>query len=281
MQEPASAIPHNEPARRIPNFGHAAIFVGFAMMVFFLIELALLMLGLSPVKQSGGAITVQHPMLQIGALAATYAGTLLAAWIFYPLIWRASFLGGVRWHWQTAHKHAWRLLGLGLALGIMMGIISRFITPPHSLPIDQFFLSPTAAWLITIFGTLVAPLFEEIAFRGFLLPAFAIAYDWLSLPRTAAGYERWRTATALSRGSLIFSAILTSLMFAGIHAQQVAHLGAVLLALFSISLVLTLVRIKTDSVAASAMVHAGYNGFIFLSALIATGGYRHLERMMQ
>jgi len=45
--------------------------------------------------------------------------------------------------------------------------------------------------LITLFGTLVAPMFEEIAFRGFLLPAFAIAYDWLSLraPRrdTSAG----------------------------------------------------------------------------------------------
>jgi len=58
-------------AQHIPNLGHAAIFVGFAVMLFFLIELALLMLGLSPVKQSGGAITVQHPMLQIGALAAT------------------------------------------------------------------------------------------------------------------------------------------------------------------------------------------------------------------
>ena len=79
--------------------------------------------------------------------------------------------------------------------------------------------------------------------------------------------------------SLLFSAILTSVLFAWMHAPQVSHLWAALLGLFSISLVLTLVRVKTQSVAASAMVHAAYNGFVFLMALIATGGYRHLDRM--
>jgi membrane protease YdiL (CAAX protease family) len=49
--------------------------------------------------------------------------------------------------------------------------------------------------------------------------------------------------------------------------------------LFSVSLVLTVVRVQTQSVAASALVHAAYNGFVFLTVLIATGGYRHLDRM--
>ena len=64
-----------------------------------------------------------------------------------------------------------------------------------------------------------------------------------------------------------------------LHAQQVAHIWAALVGLFSISLVLTFVRVKTQSVAASTLVHASYNGFIFLMTLIATGGYRHLDRM--
>jgi hypothetical protein len=29
------------------------------------------------------------------------------------------------------------------------------------------------------------------------------------------------------------------------------------------------------------MVHAAYNGFVFLTVLIATGGYRHLDRMLK
>jgi len=59
--------------------------------------------------------------------------------------------------------------------------------------------------------------------------------------------------TALSRGSLIFSAFDQSFLRGNPCPAGGAH-GTVLVALFSISLVLTLVRITTDSVAASAMV---------------------------
>jgi membrane protease YdiL (CAAX protease family) len=75
--------------------------------------------------------------------------------------------------------------------------------------------------------------------------------------------------------------VLTSAFFALMHLQQVAHLWAALLVLFSISLTLTFVRVKTQSVAASVLVHGAYNGFVFLALLLATGGYRHLERMTQ
>jgi len=49
--------------------------------------------------------------------------------------------------------------------------------------------------------------------------------------------------------------------------------------LFTVSLLLAFVRVKTGSVAASALVHGAYNGFVFLMVIIQTGGYRHLERM--
>jgi uncharacterized protein len=39
------------------------------------------------------------------------------------------------------------------------------------------------------------------------------------------------------------------------------------------------VRVKTQSVAASTIVHGAYNGFVFVTLLFATGGYRHLDRM--
>ena len=134
-------------------------------------------------------------------------------------------------------------------------------------------------WLVTVFGTLLAPLFEEIAFRGFLLPAFAIAYDWLSLPRTPAAREHWNTTNQLTFPALVFSAILTSILFALLHGQQIAYAWPVLLLLFCVSLILTVVRIRLRSVLASTLVHASYNFSIFLTAFIATGGYRHLEKM--
>jgi membrane protease YdiL (CAAX protease family) len=269
-----------EPApRRIPNFGHALLFVSAAALLLLLIQLFLLILGESPTALRAGAISVQHPKLQIAALGATYLCTLLAAWLFYPLVWRRSFLEGISWHWSTARAQAPKLISLGLLLGAMMQVVTYFITPPKILPIDEFFATPTDAWLITLFGTIVAPVFEEICFRGFLVPAFAIAYDWLTLSRTDQARTHWRTTTTLTPPALMFSAVLTSILFAMLHAQQVAHLWAALLVLFSVSLVLTVVRVQTQSVAASALVHAAYNGFVFLTVLIATGGYRHLDRM--
>ncbi|HEX9198383.1 MAG TPA: CPBP family intramembrane glutamic endopeptidase [Acidobacteriaceae bacterium] len=277
-EDPVSLDPARPP-RRIPNLAHALLFVSFAGLLLILIQVVFLALGILPTTIHAGAITVQHPKLQIAMQTATYLTTLLVAWIFYPLVWKRAFVDGLQWRWTTARLNASKLIALGFLLSAMMQVLTYLITPPKKLPIDVFFLTPSNAWLITVFGTLVAPVFEEICFRGFLLPAFAIAYDWLSLPRTENALARWQATTSLTPLGLIFSAILTSILFAMMHFQQDAHMWAVMLVLFSVSLALTFVRIKTQSVAASAVVHAAYNLFDFLLLFIATGGYRHLDRM--
>ena len=267
------------PLRRIPNIGHALVFVCFTGVVLVLLELVLVALGRAPGTEHDGVAKLLHPKLQIALLATTYLTTLLAAWIFYPLVWQRRFLDGLQWRWAVARNQAAKLVSLGLLLGVTMQAVTYFITPPKTLPVDDFFHTQTDAWLITLFGTIVAPIFEEVCFRGFLLPAFAIAYDWLSLPRTEWARTRWQTTATLTPASLIFSAVLTSIFFALLHFQQVAHLWAALLVLFSISLLLTFVRVRTGSVAASVLVHGAYNGFVFLMVIVQTGGYLHLERM--
>ena len=275
---PADPLPVPVP-RRVPNLGHAVLFVSFTGLILLMLEFAVVFLGKSPVVRQAGVIEVLHPKLQVALEAAAYAVTLLAAWLFYPIVWRRGFLAGLSWNWSVARAQAGKLAALGLLLGAMMQVVTSYITPPKSMPIDDFFATASDAWIITFFGTIVAPVFEEIAFRGFLLPAFAIAYDWLSLPRTEAARAQWLTTTAITPGAFAFSGILTSVLFAMLHAQQVAHLWAALLVLFSVSLLLTYVRVKTQSVAASAIVHSAYNAFVFLTVLIATGGYRHLDRI--
>ena len=267
--------------RRVPNFGHALLFVCFAGLMLLITQIILFALGESPVAAQGGVITIPHPKLQLAALAASYLTTLLAAWLFYPVLWQRGFLDGIRWHWEAARRQAPKLIALGLLLGAIVQAATYFIAAPKSSPIDDFFLTQSNAWLITIFGTIVAPVFEEVCFRGFLVPAFAIAYDWLSLPRTAEGLVRWRTTATLTPAALIFSAILSSIFFAWLHAEQVGHARGILVVLFCVSLVLTFVRVKTDSVAASAMVHGAYNFFVFLIVMIQTGGYRHFDRLLK
>ncbi len=278
--EPVAGLDHTPP-RRIPHLGHALVFINFTGVLLILLELVLAALGRAPGSVHGGVTTLLHPKLQIALLATTYMTSLLAAWFFFPRMWGRSFLDGIEWRWATARNQAGKLLALGLLVGMMMQVVARFIPSPKTLPIDEFFLTPLDAWLITLFGTILAPMFEEICFRGFLVPACAIAYDWLSLPRTEHARMRWQTTTALTPAALFFSAVLTSLIFALLHSTQVAHMWTALLVLFSISLLLTWVRLKTGSVAASTLVHGAYNGFVFLMVMLQTGGYRHLERMTQ
>ena len=46
-----------------------------------------------------------------------------------------------------------------------------------------------------------------------------------------------------------------------------------------LSLVLCFVRLRLRSVMASTLIHASYNATIFLTAFVATGGYRHLDKI--
>ncbi len=275
MPNPPGTEPEKDPPHRIPHLGHALLFV--ALSGFLLLLTQLLFLG--PHLSHASTQTELPPKLLMASEAVTYLITLVISWFLFPLFWKRSFPDGIEANPAAARRNALRLIPTGLVLSFTVQAASSLATLPKDIPMDDFFRTPTDVWLITAFGTLVAPLFEEILFRGFLLPAFAIAYDWLSLPRTPAAREQWNSTNRITIPALVFSAVLTSILFTALHGQQVSYAWPVLILLFCVSLVLTFVRIRLRSVAASALVHASYNLTIFLTAFIATDGYRHLDKM--
>ena len=266
--------------RRIPHLGHAILFVSYTGLILILAQAILLGSFTHALQDSQKvAASILQPKLLVASMAAAYIATLITSWFFFPLLWHRSFSEGLQWNFAALRRNVFKLIGVGLVLGWTVQAISSLIPVPKSIPMDNFFRTPSDVWLVTLFGTLLAPAFEEIAFRGFLLPAFAIAYDWLSLPRTPLGLQRWQTTTNLSTASLLFSSIVTSILFALLHAEQLAHAWGALFVLFCVSLLLTFVRIRTKSVACSALVHACYNLSVFIALFIVTGGYRHLDRI--
>jgi uncharacterized protein len=274
----AEGTPPAEPPVRIPHIGHAALFLAIAGVFLLLIQLVLLGVGHSPAiagKVAGG----MSPKFLVGSEALSYLATLAVAWFIFPFFWKRPFAEGIQANPDAARRNALRLIPIGLILSVTVQAISSLISLPKNIPMDDFFRTPSDIWLVAAFGTLLAPLFEEVLFRGFLLPAFAIAYDWLSLPRTPAAYEQWRSNNKLTRPSLVFSAVLTSILFAALHGQQTAFTWPVLLLLFCVSLVLSYVRIRLRSVMASTLIHVSYNAAIFIFAFIVTGGFRHLDKI--
>jgi uncharacterized protein len=265
-----------DPPHRIPHLGHALLFLAIALLLLVLTQFALL--GTTHTTPTKIEVNVS-PKLLVASEAFTYLTTLSISWFLFPALWRRSFPDGIEANPDAARRNAIKLIPIGLALSFTVQAVSSLATMPKNIPMDDFFRTPSDVWIITLFGTLLAPLFEEILFRGFLLPAFAIAYDWLSLPRTPAARELWNSTNKITLPALIFSAIFTSILFTALHGQQVAYAWPVLILLFFVSLVLTFIRLRLRSVLASTLVHASYNFTIFLIAFIATDGYRHLDKL--
>jgi membrane protease YdiL (CAAX protease family) len=77
----------------------------------------------------------------------------------------------------------------------------------------------------------------------------------------------------------VVSIVVTAFCFALVHAAQLANSWSPLLVLFLVGLVLTIARARSGSVAASALLHAGYNASIFVTMYAATAGFHHMERL--
>ena len=177
-------------------------------------------------------------------LAGTQVAMLLVAWLF---VFRPNALAGLP-HWAGRDPARAVLTGLGVGIAAWVGgsIVAALIaTVLESLGFD---VTPQAAeeaintiepWLVVIPIVVLAPIAEEIFFRGIVFNA---------LLREAG--PRW---------AFLGSATL----FAIVHASVVAFVPILLL-----GLVLAWIYRRTQSLLAAIVVHATFNGLSVLLALL-------------
>ncbi len=274
--------PVPRPTPRIPHFGHVGIL--FLLVCFgwlgagslLLIALQFHLFGISTLAQAAADFRYNLGLQGIQYLL-TFAGSL----IVFPLMWHMKYFAGLHWNGAAAFRFGRRLVGASF-LCFLVAMLNGWLIPgPPDAPIDHIFRMPGAAWLLFAFGVTVAPFFEEMAFRGFLLPALCTAYDWIGERSTGApprpldenGSPQW-SMRAMAVGS-----ILTSIPFALMHGEQTSYsLGPFLLLIF-VSLVLCWARLSTRSLAASTVVHSCYNFMLFSFMLLGTDGFKHLDKM--
>ena len=161
--------------------------------------------------------------------------------------WRGLQLGG-----QPTSVSAFLCLGGGAVLALFVSFAGRFINENGELPIEKMFHSRPAVILLMFFGILVAPLVEETIFRGFLYPMFARSFG------------------------VGVGVVVTGVLFGAMHAQQLWGGWGQIGLLIGVGILLTWMRAWAGTVAASYLMHLGYNSLIFLGFFAATGGLRHL-----
>jgi membrane protease YdiL (CAAX protease family) len=261
---------------RLPNLLHFALLIAFAVLSFLLVE-AIFIAGSS----TPTIITIHNDRLQLAAQLFAELLTLVTSWFLFPMLWNRSFLSGISWN--AAAVSPW-LIGFGLIFGFLNQAVESLLPIPKNLPLDKFFHSSELVWFLAFLAVIIAPVFEEIIFRGFLLPAIANAVDWVRLPRTLDALEQWRregdppVQATYSTPAIVIASAITSVAFALMHAPQLDFTWPAVTLLAAVSLVLCLVRLRTRSVAASTLVHACYNLSLFITLFVATSGFRHLER---
>ena len=267
---------------RIPHLGHLCLLATLALLglaVSAVLMLAALRFHLFGVKSLAQAATDIHYIL--GEEALLYLVTLALGLVVFPMFWNKSFFAGLQWRGSTALRLRTRLFAVSLGCFALAALDGILLPGPSNAPIEEIFRSPGAAWLMFGFGVTLAPFFEEIAFRGFLLPALATAYDWVGerLSHTPPRPLRNDGSPQWSLPAMVIASIATSVPFALLHGQQTGHALGPLLLLILVSLILCAVRLVTCSLAASTLVHACYNFLLFSLMMIGTGGFQHLNKM--
>lgn len=158
----------------------------------------------------------------------------------------------VRWKWNSS---ALAYMALGFMLSVAVGLATALLPIPKQLPIEKYFADTTGTWMLAIFGVTVAPMMEELFFRGFLYPALARPLG------------------------ITVSVLITSALFALIHSSQLAAAWAPLLLLFLVGIVLTMVRVRTGSVVPGFLLHAAYNFTLFAELFFQTGHFRYFDKL--
>jgi membrane protease YdiL (CAAX protease family) len=265
---PEAAVPPVPP----PNSDRAENppWSGWDLIYIVLVTLGMIVLSLWVVAYIARRVAYPHlplftvmnfPMVAFSSQMLAYVVVLGFMFTTATAHTEKGFRAAVSWNWPQRWP-IYLLVGIGFCVGLQ--ILARFLPMPKKIPMETFFETPLRAWAIALFGMSFIPLMEELFFRGFLYPVLA------------------------RRVGMVVAVVLTSLSFTAIHVPQLAdpHMplatswGAVLIILI-IGSALTIIRAVTRSVAAGVLVHMGYNGFTSLLAIIATGGFRHLDRLTQ
>jgi membrane protease YdiL (CAAX protease family) len=229
-----------------------AAFTAITIFVFTLIALFVVR-SLPEYRNASFTELATNAKVIIGAQAAAYPIVLLFIFLVVRTKADEPFGQAMQWNWPGFTGPAF--VASGIILALVVDGLARFLPIPKSLPMDTFFHDATSAYMMAAFGITLAPLLEEIFFRGLLFPLVRRSYG------------------------VVVGVLLTALAFAAIHGAQLGYAWAPVLSIFVVGVVFTVVRWRTNSVAASFLMHCGYNLALFAALWIASDHYRHLEKV--
>ena len=245
-REPLDRLYFPPPPERDPFWGYGDL------LIFAGLTLPCLLLGQGVVKTLFWAFQL-HPAVETWELLtwqfvfyALLSGVLVA---LFRVQYDRPFWRSLGWVTPRLPLSSVVTGGVGLALAIMLlGVLIR--TPHIESPLTELLKDPTSLVLVAIFGSIVAPVCEELLFRGFLQPLLVRSLG-------AAG-----------------GIVATALPFGLLHFREYGNSWRHVLLITLSGVAFGWMRQATGSTKAAAGMHAAYNGFQFVLLLVAKGAQR-------
>ena len=171
-----------------------------------------------------------------------YAVLFLVIWFVFKSHYERPFWESLAWRRFPDPWGRVVLLGVATAIAVVLaGLALRVQDTPN--PMKEMLNSRGAVVLVTLFGTTLGPICEELVFRGFLQPLLV----------RSVGVVAGIAAAALPFGLLH----LPQYGWSWRHALLVTLAGCAF----------GWIRHATGSTRASSLMHAAYNGFFFAAFL--------------
>ena len=235
LYDNADLIPTPLPVRRTPAWGYPdlLLFVGAVLPALLLASVFLFLAGLAAplliFNSAARQLTLQS-FLYLLLLGVLY---LLVTGRYHEPFWRA--LG-----WTFPFPHAWLCLFGGPLLAITLSVTGVLLkAPTENSLIEDLITNRASLALFIVFGVIFAPVFEEILFRGFLLPLLARSMGpWLGIVMTAA-------------------------LFGLLHGAQNHWAWQQIVLIGAAGAAFGFTRYRTGSTTAGFLMHAAYNATAF------------------
>jgi uncharacterized protein len=205
-----------------------------------------LLLGILMVKTVLSLLRLHPPERVFEVLPEQLAGYLIlfgVLLILFRVQYDQPFWSSLGWVDRPLRTVRVVLAGTGTAWVVALaGALIRI--PNESNPMTELMQGRTALVLMAVFGVLIAPVFEELAFRGFLQPLLVRSFG------------------------AVAGVVVAGLAFGLLHYQEYKSWRHVLLIAIA-GMAFGWMRHVTRSTKASIIMHASYNALLFALLLLS------------
>lgn len=235
---PPPPVPAKDP---FWGYSDVLLFVGVLFACFMVMALVLAFAGATGKHPS--------PMLVLGANCLMYVAIYVS--------FLAIFAG--RYHRPVFRSLGWRVVSIktvgasfagAILLTIFVQVVGNLLhTPKIETPMDEYLSTTPRLLAFGIMAVTLAPIFEELVFRGFLQPLFCRSLGVLA------------------------GILVTAILFGALHASEYHLVWQYVAVVSMVGLALGWVRWRANSLLPSTVMHASYNAMLVIAA-----GYSHFHK---